>query len=77
MNSPINHVSKMYNYLLIHTVLQMTLSELYGDGKLLVKSNIEFDFFAYPNKNHGIYGGIQDFICIIKMTKFLKDNLLE
>ena len=23
----------------------------------LVKANKQFDFFAYPNKNHGIYGG--------------------
>ena len=41
----------------------------------LVKSNKEFDFFAYPNKNHGIYGGYTRLHLYNKMTNFLIDNL--
>ena len=57
VNSPINHVGKIKgNYLLIHgtaddNVHFQNSMEMVNS---LVKSNIEFDFFAYPNKNHGI-----------------------
>ena len=43
----------------------------------LVKSNIEFDFFAYPNKNHGIYGGYTRLHLYNKMTNFLTENLIK
>ena len=43
----------------------------------LVKSNIEFDFFAYPNKNHGIYGGFTRLHLYNKMTNFLFENLIK
>ena len=80
VNSPINHVSKIKgNYLLIHgtaddNVHFQNSMEMVNS---LVKSNIEFDFFAYPNKNHGIYGGNTRLHLYNKMTNFLIDNLSE
>ena len=41
----------------------------------LVKANKQFDFFAYPNKNHGIYGGYTRLHLFTKMTNFIKENL--
>jgi dipeptidyl-peptidase-4 len=80
VNSPINHVNKIKgNYLLIHgtaddNVHFQNSMEMVSS---LVKSNIEFDFFAYPNKNHGIYGGYTRLHLYNKMTNFLIDNLTE
>ena len=80
INSPINHVRKIKgNYLLIHgtaddNVHFQNSMEMVSS---LVKSNIEFDFFAYPNKNHGIYGGYTRLHLYNKMTNFLIDNLTE
>ncbi len=80
LNSPINHVSKIKgNYLLIHgtaddNVHFQNSMEMVNS---LVKSNIEFDFFAYPNKNHGIYGGYTRLHLYNKMTNFLTENLIK
>ena len=78
INSPINHVDKIKgDYLLIHgtaddNVHFQNSMEMVNS---LVKSNKEFDFFAYPNKNHGIYGGYTRLHLYNKMTNFLIDNL--
>ena len=80
INSPINHVRKIKgNYLLIHgtaddNVHFQNSMEMVNS---LVKSNIEFDFFAYPNKNHGISGGYTRLHLYNKMTNFLFENLLN
>ena len=80
LNSPINHVSKIKgHYLLIHgtaddNVHFQNSMEMVNS---LVKSNIEFDFFAYPNKNHGIYGGYTRLHLYNKMTNFLTENLIK
>ncbi|OFY17176.1 MAG: hypothetical protein A2X02_02795 [Bacteroidetes bacterium GWF2_29_10] len=41
----------------------------------LVNSNIQFDMFIYPDKNHGIYGGVTRYHLYKKMTDFIKNNL--
>ena len=78
VNSPINHVDKIKgDFLLIHgtaddNVHFQNSMEMVNS---LVKSNKEFDFFAYPNKNHGIYGGYTRLHLYNKMTNFLIENL--
>jgi len=78
VNSPINNVDKIKgDFLLIHgtaddNVHFQNSMEMVNS---LVKSNKEFDFFAYPNKNHGIYGGYTRLHLYNKMTNFLIDNL--
>ena len=59
-NSPINHVQKLKGkYLLIHGMADDNVHFQNSADMVsaLVKANKQFDFFAYPNKNHGIYGG--------------------
>ena len=77
-NSPINHVDKLKgNYLLIHGM---------GDDNVhfqnaaemvtaLVKANKRFEQFAYPDKNHGIYGGTTRLHLFEMMTGWLERNL--
>jgi dipeptidyl-peptidase-4 len=43
----------------------------------LVNKNKEFDFFAYPDKNHSIYGGMTRLHLYNKMTNFLIKNLKQ
>ncbi|MCB0819400.1 MAG: S9 family peptidase [Bacteroidetes bacterium] len=77
-NSPINHVARLKGaYLLVHGT---------GDDNVhfqnsvemvnaLVKANKQFDFFAYPDRNHGIYGGNTRLHLFTKMTDFILKNL--
>jgi dipeptidyl-peptidase-4 len=80
INSPINHVEKLKgNFLLIHgtaddNVHFQNSMEMVSE---MVSKNKEFDFFAYPNKNHGIYGGYTRVHLYNKMTNFLTNHLLK
>lgn len=77
-NSPINHVEKLEGaYLLVHgsaddNVHYQNSMEMID---ALVEANKEFDFFVYPNKNHGIYGGKTRWHLFNKMLDFTKANL--
>ena len=59
-NSPVNFCNSLSgNYLLIHgsgddNVHFQNSMEMIN---ALVKADKQFDFFVYPNRNHGIYGG--------------------
>jgi dipeptidyl-peptidase-4 len=44
-------------------------------SRVLIENNIEFDQMFYPNKNHGIYGGLTRLHLYNKMTKFILTNL--
>ena len=77
-NSPVNMVNKLNgNYLLIHgsaddnVHLQNTMMMI----DALVKSNKDFDSEIYPNKNHGIGGGMTRLQLYRKMTNFLLEKL--
>ena len=77
-NSPINHAEKLQGPLLlvhgsaddnVHFQNAMEMVDaLVGAGK-------DFDFFAYPNRNHGIYGGNTRLHLFSMMLDFVKDNL--
>jgi len=77
-NSPINFTKKIKgNFLLVHgsgddNVHYQNSMEL---SRELIKNNIPFDFMTYPNKNHGIAGGLTRTHLYNKMLKFLKENL--
>ncbi len=77
-NSPINHVEKMKGaYLLVHGTgddnvhfqnsVEMT--------EALIRANKQFDFYMYPDRNHGIYGNNARLHLYTKMTDFIKKNL--
>lgn len=77
-NSPTNFVKNIKgNFLLIHgsaddNVHVQNSMEL---AAALVKNNIPFDFMIYPNKNHGIHGGLTRLHIYSKILKFVKENL--
>lgn len=77
-NSPINHVDKLRGkYLLIHgmaddNVHYQNAAEMVN---ALVKANKQFDQFAYPDRNHGIYGGTTRLHLYELMTEWLERNL--
>jgi dipeptidyl-peptidase-4 len=41
----------------------------------LIKNNKQFDMFVYPNRNHGISGGITRYFVFKKMTDFIFNNM--
>ena len=77
-NSPINFADRLKgNLLLIHgdaddNVHYQNTAEM---AKALVDANKQFDFMAYPNKDHSIAGGYTRFHLYTKMTNFLKEKL--
>ena len=78
INSPIDHVDKLEgNYLLIHGTADdnVHFQNAVEMVDALQKADKQFDFMAYPNKNHGIYGGKTRLNLYNKMTKFLLNNL--
>jgi len=77
-NSPINHVQKLKGkYLLIHGSaddnVHVQNSMLMMEA--LIQANKSFDSEIYPDKNHGIYGGMTRIHLYNKMTNFILENL--
>lgn len=77
-NSPINHAEKLQGPLLlvhgsaddnVHFQNAMEMVDA------LVLAGKDFDFFAYPNRNHGIYGGNTRLHLFSMMLDFVKENL--
>lgn len=77
-NSPINFAKDLQGeYLLIHGTAD---DNVHYQNSLewvnaLVNANKQFDMFFYPNKNHGIFGGITRYHLYRKMTDFVMENL--
>ena len=77
-NSPINFVEKIKgNYLLVHgtaddNVHFQNTAELVS---ALVKADVQYDFYMYTDKNHGIYGGNTRKHLFTKFTNFLIEKL--
>ncbi|NMH27176.1 S9 family peptidase [Flavobacterium silvaticum] len=77
-NSPINFASQLKGkYLLIHgsaddnVHVQNSMQMI----ESLVQANKQFDWAIYPDKNHGIYGGMTRIQLFDKMTDFVLKNL--
>ena len=77
-NSPFNYPEMLKgNYLLIHgsgddnVHVQNSMRMV----EALVQANKPFDMAVYPDKNHGIYGGMTRAHLFNKMTRFIKENL--
>lgn len=77
-NSPINYAEELKGKLLlvhgtaddnVHFQNQMAFQ------KALIKSNKQFDSFNYPDKNHGIYGGITRYHIYQLMTNYILEGL--
>ena len=77
-NSPFNYPEMLKgNYLVIHgsgddnVHVQHTMRMV----EALIQANKPFDWAIYPDKNHGIYGGMTRTHLFNKMTRFIKENL--
>ena len=77
-NSPITHAGKIRGkYLLVHGMADDNV-HFQNTAELidaLVRNNVQFELAAYPNKNHGIYGGNTRYHLYTKMTDFIIRNL--
>lgn len=79
-NSPVYFADRLKgNYLLVHgmgddNVHFQHTAEM---ANALVKANKQFDTYFYPNRNHGIYGGLTRLHLYTKMTNFLNDKLMN
>jgi dipeptidyl-peptidase-4 len=77
-NSPINHVDKLKGkYLLIHGTADdnVHFQNAVEMAASLIKNNKQFDTMYYPDKNHGIYGGVTRLHLFTLMTNYLDNNL--
>lgn len=79
-NSPINFTDKIKGkYLIIHGMADDNVHFQNATQMItaLVKSNIDFESAYYPNKNHGISGGMDNttFHLWSKMTNWILDNM--
>lgn len=76
-NSPVNHANKLRGeLLLIHgssddNVHYQNAMEM---ANALIDANKDFEFFSYPNRNHGIYGGNTRLHLFNMMMDFVKEN---
>ncbi|MFN3530477.1 MAG: S9 family peptidase [Bacteroidia bacterium] len=77
-NSPSTHADKLQgNYLLIHGTAD---DNVHFQNALvmvdrLVNANKQFEFMAYTDKDHGIYGGMTRLQLFTKITAFLNEKL--
>jgi len=77
-NSPVNHAEKLEGALLLvhgsaddNVHFQNSMEMV----NALVAAGKDFDFFAYPNRNHGIYGGNTRLHLFDMMLDFVHENL--
>ena len=77
-NSPVNHADKLKGALLLvhgsaddNVHFQNSMEMV----NALVAAGKDFDFFAYPNRNHGIYGGNTRLHLFNMMLDFVHENL--
>ena len=76
-NSPVNFAGQMKGpFLLIHGSADDNVhyQNSMDFAEALIQANKKFEFFSYPNKNHGIYGGKTRLHLFQKMTDFLMEN---
>lgn len=77
-NSPVNHVKKIRGkFLIIHgsaddNVHMQNTMEM---ANAMIVQNIPFDMMLYPNKNHGISGGLTRLHIYSKIFEFVKKNI--
>lgn len=77
-NAPIDHVSNIKgSFLLIHgsaddnVHVQNSMRMI----EAMVQANVPFEMAIYPDKNHGIYGGMTSIHLYNKMAQFVLENL--
>lgn len=77
-NAPLAHVNKIKGkYLIIHGTADdnVHMQQSMEMVRLMVEKNIAFESEFYPNKNHGIYGGLTRLHLFNRITNFIVENL--
>jgi dipeptidyl-peptidase 4 len=77
-NSPVYFADRLKgNYLLIHGMADdnVHFQNTVEMADALIKANKQFDTYFYPNKNHGIAGGVTRLHLYTKMTNFILEKL--
>ena len=77
-NSPIYFADRLRgNYLLIHGMGDDNVHFQHSVemANALINANKQFETYFYPNRNHGIYGGVTRLHLYQKMTNFLDQKL--
>lgn len=77
-NSPVNFAKLLKgNYLLIHGTGDdnVHLQNSIAMQNALIKANKQFTYFTYPDRNHGIYGGVTRLHLYNMMTEYILNNL--
>ena len=77
-NSPIYFADGLEaDYLLIHGMGDDNVHFQHSVemANALVAANKDFEFYAYPNRNHGIYGGVTRYHLYDRMTEFINERL--
>jgi dipeptidyl-peptidase-4 len=77
-NSPINQVIKIKgNYLIVHGTADDNVHFQNAVEMIdaMIRANKKFDSEIYPNRNHGIGGGITRYHLFERISKFLIENL--
>ncbi len=77
-NSPINFAGDIKGkYLLVHGLGDDNVHFQHAAemSRVLMEKNVQFEQLFYPNKNHGIYGGLTRLHLYTKMTDFILKNL--
>ncbi len=77
-NSPVTHASKLKGkFLLVHGTGDdnVHFQNAVALQDALISSNKQFTSFYYPNRNHGIYGGVTRLHLYTMMTDYIIKNL--
>lgn len=77
-NSPVNFAKNLKgNYLLVHGMGDdnVHFQNSVEMANALIAANKQFDTYYYPNRNHGIYGGVTRLHLYQKMTDFILEKL--
>lgn len=77
-NSPVNFADRLTgNLLLVHGMGDDNVhaQNTYEMTNALIKSNKQFDTYLYPNRAHGISGGVTRLHLFNKMTNFILEKL--
>lgn len=79
-NSPVYFADRLKgNYLLVHGIADDNVhyQHTVEMTNALISANKQFDTYAYPNRNHGIYGDNARLHLYTKMTNFLHEKLMD
>lgn len=77
-NSPVYFADRLKgSYLLIHGMADdnVHFQNAAEMANALISNNKQFETYFYPNRNHGIFGGLTRLHLYTKMTNFLKETL--